>query len=449
MKNKKTLIAIIAVLLVLVVGATIAYFQSSASFENVFNTGTYKVVATEEFVSPDNWKPGEEIPKTIKTTNEGTIPAAVRASITEQWIKEIDGVETDITNQVANGTAIINLDNTDYWTHEGNYYYYKYILEPGDTTKSFIKSVTLNPNINGATCVASQDGLTQTCESNNPALGATYKLTITKETVQADKYQEVWNTNVSITEKPPAVTILSGTKGNLQPGDKIGIGDSEDFYVISSDNSENGKTLLLAKYNLYVGKKYDENGEYIGMIQSSESSYGLQSELAIGGYFQDSASGIVPFSSSNYWIENDTLISPYNENNTIIIENNQEEHYEYNEGSKAHPYVYDENSNIYQYISGENGYVNRLKEMGAPSTITGRLLSYNESVNLESVEDNGISIIHDNHQSYWLGSSNKVEFIDLIFIGNPWVDSYYYYEDTNQYGCGIRPVIEVYTKDIN
>ena len=188
MKNKKTLIAIIAVLLVLVVGATIAYFQSNASFVNIFNTGTYRVVTTEEFVGPENWAPGQEIPKTITSTNEGTIPAAVRASITEQWLKEIDGVETDITNQITNGTVIINLDNTDYWTHEGNYYYYKYILEPGDTTKSFIKSVTLNPNMNGATCTASQDGLTQVCESNNLALGATYKLTITKERKQMSKY---------------------------------------------------------------------------------------------------------------------------------------------------------------------------------------------------------------------------------------------------------------------
>ena len=42
MKNKKSLIAIIV--LFLVIGVTIAYFTSSASFENIFNTGTYKVV---------------------------------------------------------------------------------------------------------------------------------------------------------------------------------------------------------------------------------------------------------------------------------------------------------------------------------------------------------------------------------------------------------------------
>ncbi len=199
MKSKKSLIGILSVLLVAVIGLTFAYFQTTANFVNVFNTGTYRVVTTEEFVGPENWAPGQEIPKTITSTNEGTIPAAVRVSYTEQWLKEIDGVETDITNQITNGTVIINLDNTSEWIQEGNYYYYKYILNPTKTTSSFIKSVTLNPNMNGASCT--QSGLTQICEASNVALGATYKLTITKETVQADKYQDVWNTNVEIQER--------------------------------------------------------------------------------------------------------------------------------------------------------------------------------------------------------------------------------------------------------
>ena len=196
MKNKKTLFAVILIFF-LVIGVTIAYFSSTASFENIFNTGTYKLVTTEVFESPDNWMPGDEVSKTITTKNEGTIPAAVRVSYTEQWL---DDEDNDITSTIDEGTAIINLDNTSDWTKEGNYYYYKYILNPNETTSSFIKSVTLNPNLNGVTCTG--EGLTRVCESTNPATGAKYKLTITKETVQADKYKEVWNTNLEITEKP-------------------------------------------------------------------------------------------------------------------------------------------------------------------------------------------------------------------------------------------------------
>ena len=259
MKNKKSLIGILSVLLIAVIGLTFAYFQTTATFTNLFNTGTYHVVTTEVFESPDNWAPGQEIPKTITSKNEGTIPAAVRVSYTEQWIKEIDGVETDITSQVASDTVIVNLDNTEDWIHDGNYYYYKYILNPNDTTSSFIKSVTLNSNINGATCIASQDGLTQTCESSNPALGATYKLTITKETVQANKYQEVWNSSVRLKEKTsyvntshevyynPVDDSTCNSSTHDETNAKNGTSNCYKWNVVSQ---EGNKTTLMLSYNL-------------------------------------------------------------------------------------------------------------------------------------------------------------------------------------------------------
>ena len=441
-KKTKRLITIVGLLLIVVVGATFAYFQTNASFVNIFNTGTYRVVTTEEFVGPENWAPGQEIPKTITSTNEGTIPAAVRVSYTEQWLKEIDGVETDITNQITNGTVIINLDNTSEWIQEGNYYYYKYILNPTDTTSSFIKSVTLNPNMNGATCIASQDGLTQTCESNNPALGATYKLTITKETVQADKYQEVWNTNVEITEKPvSSISYLTRqVEGQITPGDVVGIGETEDFFVISSDNSPNGKTVLFAKYNLLVGYVMEE-WHHAYLIPTTTPGYGLQDENAIG--YTTKWSGEVEFSDTNYWMDGDNLALQYDPNHEVTIYTRYGyKFFKYiSDDTDAHIYVYNSNSLAYPYV---NEYVERLKEMGAPSTITGRLLSYEEAKACENVTYEGTSIIGNGRFS-WLGSANGEQDIDMI--------------DSNMVGCilcynsscgyGVRPAIEIYTKDIN
>ena len=444
MKNKKSLIAIVALVLVVLVGVTIAYFTSSASFENIFNTGTYKVVTTEVFESPDNWAPGQEIPKTITTTNEGTIPAAVRVSYTEQWL---DSEDVDITDQVDNGTAIINLDNTSDWTKEGNYYYYNYILEPDQTTTSFIRSVTLNPELGeDLTCTTSQDGLTKTCEATNPALGAKYILTITKETVQADKYKEIWNTSLDITEKVPVVNVISGTIGNLQPGDVVGIGETEDFFVLSSDNSPNGETVLLARYNLLVGNIVENYWQVVGSIDPSTPGYGLQSidakAYSDGGSFR----GAIPFSDTAYWMNGDDLLSPYNENDTIY----HDDDYKYrSDDSIAYPYVYDENSNIYQYISGENGYVNKLKDMGAPNTITGRLLTYEEVINNINVKYNDVSIVDNKTQSFWLGNAGSNS--DFVFV--------YGYDSMNpdnlpsggydyDFYYGIRPVIEIQTSEI-
>ena len=254
MKNKKTLFAVLLTLF-LVIGVTIAYFQSSASFENIFNTGTYKVVTTEVFESPDNWKPGEEIPKTITTKNEGTIPAAVRVSYTEKW-EDKNG--TDITTSIPEGAVVINLDNTSGWTKEGNYYYYNYILNPNETTSSFIKSVTLNAQLGSGDdidCTPSQDGKSVTCEATDPLYGAKYKLTLTKETVQADKYQEVWNTQVNIIERPSIgtdVDYVTSLNGVTLDDWKVFYVDGDYTYIILDDYLPNAyvSDTIKTTYNL-------------------------------------------------------------------------------------------------------------------------------------------------------------------------------------------------------
>ena len=43
LKNKKSLVAIIAVFVVVLIGVTIAYLQSTDTFENVFNAGKYTI----------------------------------------------------------------------------------------------------------------------------------------------------------------------------------------------------------------------------------------------------------------------------------------------------------------------------------------------------------------------------------------------------------------------
>lgn len=102
-KNQKNLIAIVVFLGIGLIGLTFAYFQTSGDFVNLFNTGTYQVVTTEVFEAPTNWAPGEEIPKTITSTNEGTITAEVRVKYQEKF-EDLEG--NDITEQVASNLVI-------------------------------------------------------------------------------------------------------------------------------------------------------------------------------------------------------------------------------------------------------------------------------------------------------------------------------------------------------
>ena len=435
MKRKKSLIAIITLLLVVAVGTTFAYYTSSAVFTNIFNTGTYRVVTTEVFESPSNWAPGEEIPKTITSTNEGTIPAAVRVSFTEQWL---DKNNQDITSTISSGVVTINLDHTNYWIKEGNYYYYKYILDPGQTTKSFIKSVTLNPQIGSGNgemqCTTSQDGLTQDCVATNSALGAKYVLTITKETVQADEYETVWNTQVEITEKPQLIQLMNTERDidNLELGDEICLNGetTECFNFIRYDGENDENIVMLSKYNLKVGNIYNSSGTKTGEYSSSDTGYGLQSSDMKGYVSGQNRYGTVDFSGTNYWYSGglkQKYGSSYNTSN-----------------------IYD---NDYSAVSGNNYslayYVENYKDILETYGLTiekARLLTYSEA--LTNV---GCSSYHYNcpggfiaETSFWLGTAyNDSRVFSINSSGAIYFDNYY---SNDNYG--VRPVIVISKEDI-
>ena len=230
MNNKKTIIILILVLTIGIIGLTVAYFSNSTTLNNIFETKPYGDVFTEEFVAPTNWLPGDTTNKSVVATNTGEVDQAVRVKLTESWKTANNGtlngwIHTDGTkstheteNDIANDerVAIINFDNDSDWTKVGDYYYYNYKLAPNESTSSLIKSVTFNSKTKlDDTCESSTNGSTKTvtCNSSGDDYDhATYKLKIDIETVQYNKYQEAWNTNVAIASEKPSSgvdTLLS------------------------------------------------------------------------------------------------------------------------------------------------------------------------------------------------------------------------------------------------
>lgn len=206
-RNKKPLIALLVLLLVGVVGGTLAYFTSSATFENIFKTKPYSTVFTEEFVSPENWTPGTVTDKTVVATNTGNVDVAVRVSYDEVWKDSQDNDLALTFGDPAQSAAIIHFANTDDWTLIDGYYYYNEFIANGETTSTFIESVEFNENavnslvLNEQTgeCVTEEtaSGKTVTCTSKGDGYdNATYTLTIDVETVQADAVKEFWNVNI-------------------------------------------------------------------------------------------------------------------------------------------------------------------------------------------------------------------------------------------------------------
>ena len=196
-KNKKKLLVVGALGMLTVLGGTLAYFTTTTNIVNKFKTGLYQNKIVEEFVSPTNWTPGTVTEKTIKVTNSGDIPMAVRASITEKWVSA-SGKELSLKDSNNNVASIIEFG--DEWTKDNDGFYYygtkenKTVLDASAETTSFIKSVKFNENIKATLKESvSSDGKTVTYTSSGDGYdNATYTLTVRIDTVEYDAARNLW-----------------------------------------------------------------------------------------------------------------------------------------------------------------------------------------------------------------------------------------------------------------
>ena len=172
MKNKKTLIAILAFALIIGIGGTIAYFRFTESFDNKFQLATEVVEFKETFKSPDNWTPCTETPKILELENTSTFAIKARVKYEEYWDKlGDDGRPTGerLPVQISGEDAAIkNINTTDWILNADGWYYYNAEIASGGKSTKFIDKVTFN------------------CDADSTYSSAEYHLILTVQTLQAD-----------------------------------------------------------------------------------------------------------------------------------------------------------------------------------------------------------------------------------------------------------------------
>ena len=291
--NKKPIIFMLLLVVVgIVVGATIAYYSSSDTFENEFDTGTYKIETQEAFVSPENWTPGTTTDKTVIATNKGSTIAAVRIKLEESWEDEAGNPLSLTKGGVP--AAIINFapDKDVKWIYDDGYYYYIRPLDTNESTTTLIDSVTFNPNlVIDATnnCTTDSTTGTRTCVTETTGYGGgKYTLNVTVETAQYDQYKNVWNTNVDINMPNPLVDgylIYNGSNTSVTFGKNIARDSFEKLIITdiinipqssidSWDVSYQQNSSIMAwytdsdnneKYELFIGQE--------GGVKANPNSY--------------------------------------------------------------------------------------------------------------------------------------------------------------------------------
>lgn len=170
MKTRKTsIIALVALLVVALVGTTIAYWSQKSTIENPFSTGDqYGSTIVEKFTPKDgeDWLPGVKVPKSVTVSNDGNTDILVRAKLTETWTRKngtdpyislkgvpvytpgqtnkTDGLTTDDQSVVQK-----NFAHNGEWTEPqaDGWCYYKTNLTKGNETAPWLESVELVKDI--------------------------------------------------------------------------------------------------------------------------------------------------------------------------------------------------------------------------------------------------------------------------------------------------------------
>ena len=152
MKKKIFVSAFIAVCLSIAAYSTTAYFTYEDSATNIITTGNIKIELQELAVSEGgeiplpfedaiNVLPGTEVSKIVQVKNVGEQPAWIRIRVAKEIILA-QGVSGDVD------LSLVTYDlNTQYWTEEDGYYYYKDILNPDEITQPLFTEVNFSPNM--------------------------------------------------------------------------------------------------------------------------------------------------------------------------------------------------------------------------------------------------------------------------------------------------------------
>jgi len=141
------LIPTLAVSLLLVGGATLAWFVSTSGEINKFESGEYKfqVELFDDFTQPPTIPmPGTSFSKTVSATNTGDIPGFVRLLVQVTAFANDPTQATPLPMEIGTGKQVnMNIDTANWRLGEDGYYYYLGLLRPGETAPPLFTDVTL------------------------------------------------------------------------------------------------------------------------------------------------------------------------------------------------------------------------------------------------------------------------------------------------------------------
>ncbi|MEI1256839.1 BsaA family SipW-dependent biofilm matrix protein [Blautia sp. JLR.GB0024] len=143
-KTKKKLWMILGLSALIVAGTTLAIWHQNIQKTNNLKADSMKATVTEKY-TPST--PDSTVTKEVSFKNDGTTDAFLRVAYVENWQKEDAEGNSVLLSNKANGTEVAVKNWTksfsDYWQDgKDGWFYYKYVLQSGESTEKILNSVT-------------------------------------------------------------------------------------------------------------------------------------------------------------------------------------------------------------------------------------------------------------------------------------------------------------------
>lgn len=171
-KSKKKLYTAIALLAVLAMAGTLAYYFKTMEIDNPFATQKYGGTTVEKFTPEPDWQPGETVDKSVKVENTGDYPLIARVKFEEKWVRK-GGTDAYESNASAKGLTafnpdadaaadviapdtvsdvhktFVNISNTKWkFNTTDGYFYWMAVIPKNGSTEPILQDVTLCNNTN-------------------------------------------------------------------------------------------------------------------------------------------------------------------------------------------------------------------------------------------------------------------------------------------------------------
>ena len=453
-KKKILLVFIVAIFLVLIVSATYAYF--AVSTVNNFGTSTINAQAGNigtvtlngnsaqlnmsltaldmaqgnsdiTYYASSSGKtttPTEDVIGTASvspTSDTTTYHCTYTLSVTHTGTNDMYTAFSSAANK-STGQIILTINGTDYDFYDG-------WPTSNQVSGSFYIKGTQTKNITAGLRIINKSNVNQNYLANT------------------DISISISLVNNSLSCTPESFIARMGTDSTTGLP-VVKIGNTEEFYDLTNAinysslnstfltkiNYDASKSILLAKYNLYVGQNCTSSSSCTP-ISTSATGYGLQSADAKGYVSSSSMIAVVPFSGSSnsrgYWDPSGSGINSTYGTYTNYANNVYDTTYTTapNYSVALSNNAGNANYSIAYYVEE---YVERLGIEG-----TGRLLTYTEANAMTQAQ-------RTNGAFYWLGSASNYLGVHSVDTSGALFDNYF----SSTYRGGVRPVIVINTSDI-